>query len=86
MLLVEKLHFGKDNVIRTVGLRTAKGYLERDIQLLYPVELHCNTFRNTKLTKLNPNVEEFRSIQPKRATVAVAKMKMPDIQQEDEDT
>ena len=36
-------------------------------------------------TKLNPNVEEFRPSRPKRATVAVAKVKIRDIQQEDYD-
>ena len=79
---VEKLHPGKENVFRAVGLLTAKKYLERQIQLLYPMELNCNTVRNTE-TKLNPNVEEFRPSLPKRTTAAVAKVKIRDIQQED---
>ena len=74
MANVEKLHPGKENVFRAVGLLTAKKYLERQIQLLYPMELHCNTVRNTE-TKLNPNVEEFRPSLPKRTTAAVAKVK-----------
>ena len=36
---VEKLHPGKDNVIRVAGLQTGKKYLERPIQLLHPMEL-----------------------------------------------
>ena len=52
--------------------------------LLYSMELHYKTVRNTE-TKLNPNVEEFRLSRPKRTTSAVAKMKIRDIQQEDND-
>ena len=84
LAFVEKLHSGKDNVIRAVGLRTAKSYRERPIQLLYPMELHCNTVRNIE-AKLNANVEEFRPSQPKRTAAAVAKMKVRDIQQEEDD-
>ena len=84
LAIVGKLHSGKDNVIRAVGLRTAKNYLERPIQLLYPMELHCNTVRNTE-AKLNPNVEEFRSSWLKRTAATVARVKIPDIQQEDDD-
>ena len=85
LAIVEKLHTGKDNVIRAVGLRTAKNYLERPIQLLYPMELHCNTIRKISETKLNPNVEEFRPSRPKRTAAAVAKLRMQDMQQEDDD-
>ena len=46
------------------------------------MELHCNTVRNTE-TKLNPNMEEFRPSRQKETTAAVAKGKIPDIQQED---
>ena len=38
--VVERLHSGKDNVIKAVGLRTAKNYLERSMQLVYSMELH----------------------------------------------
>ena len=81
LAVVEKLPSGKDNAIGVVGLRTAKNYLERPTQLLYPMELHCNTFRNTE-TKLNPNVEEFRPRRLKQTTGAVAKVKIWNIQQE----
>ena len=47
LAIVEKLHRGKAKVVRVVGLRTAKNYLERPIQLLYSMELHCNTIRKT---------------------------------------
>ena len=84
LAIVEKLHFGKGDVIRAVGLRTAKNYLERPIQLLCSMELHCNIVRSTE-TKLNPNVEEFRLSRPKQTTAAGAKVKIRDIQQEDDD-
>ena len=84
LAVVEKLPSGKDNAIGVVGLRTAKNYLERPTQLLYPMELHCNTFRNTE-TKLNPNVEEFRPRRLKQTTGAVAKVKIWNIQQESDE-
>ena len=58
LAIVEKVHSEKGNVIRAVGLRTAKYYLERPLLLLHPMELPCNTVRNTE-TKLNPNVKSL---------------------------
>ena len=84
LIIVEKLHSVKNNVIRAVGLQTKKKYLEQPIQLLYPMELHCSTVRNTE-AKLNPNVEESSSSQLKRKTAAVAKVKIQDIQPEGDD-
>ena len=84
LAIVEKLHSRKDSVIRAVGLRTGKNYLERPMQLLYQMELHCCTVRNTD-TILNPIVEEFRHSRPKRTTAAVTKVKNRDIQPEDDD-
>ena len=75
LAIVEKLHSGKDNIIRAVGLRTIKNYLDRPIQLLCPMELYCNTVRNRE-TKLNPNVEEFMPSRPKRTAAAVAKVEI----------
>ena len=51
---------------------------------MYPIELHCKTVRKTE-AKLNPNVEELSSSQLKRKTAAVAKVKIQDIQPEDDD-
>ena len=47
------------------------------------MELHCNTVTNAQ-AKLNPNVEEFRPSRPKPTTAAVGKMKIRDIQEEDD--
>ena len=38
--IVEKLHIGKDELVRAVGLRTSKNRTERSILLLYPLELY----------------------------------------------
>ena len=35
--LVDKLYRGKDGVIRAMGLRTSKTYIERPIQYLFPL-------------------------------------------------
>lgn len=51
---------GKDGVVRAVKLRAGKSYLERPIQFLYPMELHCDV---KKPAELNPEAREFR---PKR--------------------
>ena len=40
--IVKELYRGKDQEIRSVQIKTAKGCLERPVQLLYPLELHSN--------------------------------------------
>ena len=40
--IVKELYRGNDQEIRSVQIKTAKGCLERLIQLLYSLELHCN--------------------------------------------
>ena len=50
LAIVEKLHSGKDNVIRAVELRAAKSYLEQPIQPLYPMELQIGRFRLKRTT------------------------------------
>ena len=80
--VVNKTFVGKDGVIRGVELRTGKGILERPVQLLYPLELACDTRPNVTLKNLNPEATEFRS---KRAAAANANALMKQIQEiEDE--
>ena len=38
----KELYQGKDQEIQSVQIKTAKGCLERPIQLLYPLEVYCN--------------------------------------------
>ena len=62
---------GKDNTIRSIRIRTTKNVIEREIQLLYPMELHSNTKTTTSNTQddktLNVNAKEIR---PKRSAAA----------------
>ena len=71
---------GKDNTIRSIRLRTGKNVIERPIQLLHPMELHCDSKSTTSNTQddktLNVNAEEF---QPKRSAAAAAEQRIRDI-------
>eukprot|EP00794_Sanderia_malayensis_P001273 gene1273-biopygen494 len=40
--IVEELIPGRDGIVRAVKLRAGKSHLERPIQFLYPLELHCD--------------------------------------------
>ena len=71
---------GTDNTIRSIRMRTGKGIIERPVQLLYPVELLCESKTTTSNIQhdkiLNANAEEFR---PKRSAAEVAKQRIRDI-------
>ena len=68
----------KDNTIRSIRIHTKKSIIERPIQLLYPMELHCDSKSNTSKTQddktLNVIAEKVR---PKRST-ALAKQRIRD--------
>ena len=49
--IVEELHKGKDDVIRGVKLQTPKFHIERPIQHLYSLELHCHIEKSTSTSK-----------------------------------
>ena len=61
--IIENIFLGKDNTIRSIKIRTGKSVIERPIQLLYPMELHCDSKSTTSNTQddktLNVNAEEF---------------------------
>ena len=40
--IVDKLYYGRDDVIRAVQLRSGKSFIQRPIQHLYPLELNCD--------------------------------------------
>ena len=42
MGIVFKLFQGRDGVVRAVGLRGGKAFLERAVQHLFPLELYCD--------------------------------------------
>jgi len=80
MGVVNTLFEGKDNVIRAVKLRAGKSFMERPIQLLYPLELSCDTSKvdddNIATSTLSVKAKEYR---PRRTAAAIADIKMHDI-------
>ena len=78
--IVENLHTGKDEVVRAVELQTSKNRKEHSILLLYPLELYCCTTSYSEISLLNPNIEVLK---PKRNAATVPKMKIQNIQKED---
>ena len=44
--IIQEMYREKDQVIQAVGVKTSNGYLERTIQLLYPLKLSCNNDGN----------------------------------------
>ena len=77
--IIENIFLGNDNTIRSIRTRTGKNVIERPIQMLYPMELHCDSKSTTNNIQddktLNVNTEEFR---PKRSSSA-AEQKIRDI-------
>ena len=62
--IVNHLHNDKDNIIRVAQFRIGKKLIDRPIQLLSPLELHCEgittTNKDEKKNQLNPSATEFR--------------------------
>ena len=79
--IVDKLIPGRDGIVRAVRLRAGKSYLERPIQFLYPMELHCAT-KKPNQGELNPQAREFR---PRRRAAVEALRSIQDMQETDED-
>ena len=79
--MVDKLYRGKDGVIRAVGLRTSKSYIERQIQYLHPLKLHCDVEKqpssvNTNTSILDANAKAYL---PRRTVAVIAEIWMKDI-------
>ena len=51
--VVSELYLGKDNEIQRVQIKTSIGFLNQPIQLLYPLELHCNNDRTNAYEERN---------------------------------
>ena len=78
--MIDKLYWGKDDVIPAVGLRTSKSYIECPIQYLHPLELHCDVEKqpsseNTNTSTFGANAKEY---QPRRTAAVVAEIRMKD--------
>ena len=90
--IVSELYPGRDGVIRAVKLRAGRTYIERPIQHLYPLEIHCDVRHEDKPkdrledteqqmqtsteSTLNVDANEFRPI---RQAKVIADMKLRDI-------
>ena len=43
--IISKLFQGKDDQIPSARVKTPSGFLDRPIQLLHPLELHCSRYK-----------------------------------------
>ena len=68
--IVDKLYYGRDNVIRAVPIRSGKSFIQRPIQHLYPLELNCDV-KWEKEKELNVEAPPFR---PKRTAATIAEI------------
>ena len=80
--IISEVYPVKDNEIRGVQVKTTTGFPDRPIQLLYPLELHCNDVRrncnneNKVTKKLNVQAREFA---PRRTASAIASVRIKDM-------
>ena len=77
LAIVQQLCLGPDGLTRAVLLKTKNGKIERPVQHLYPLELHCDA-ESEKIqenVQLDPNARPFRSGRT-AAVEAIKKMKM----------
>ena len=58
------MYTGKDEVVRAVQMQVGTKFLGRPIQLLYPLELHCDVpareGKEQEESNLNADAKEFR--------------------------
>ena len=78
--IIENIFMSKDNTIRSIRISSEKNVIERPVQLLYPMELHCASMTTTSNTQndktLNIYTKEFR---PQISAAAAAKQRICDI-------
>ena len=55
--IIENIFMGKDTATRSVRIRCGKNVIERPIQLLYPIKLHCDSKSTTSNTQDEQNIE-----------------------------
>ena len=71
--VVDKLHNGRDGIVRAVRLRAGKSFLERPPTHLYPLELSCDKKKERKKETLDPNAAPYR---PKRDAAVAARQRI----------
>ena len=81
LAVVTDLIRGKDDIVRGAKLKTGRDILERAVQHLYPLELHCAQM--PRKSRLNPAAPEFRAT-PQRDAAAVAAVRIQEIAEQSE--
>ena len=80
LAVVTEIYPGKDGIVCAVELKTAHGTLERPIQHLYPLELTCDSARETDTNvpsvQLNPTAPLFR---PRRDEAVAARTRIQEL-------
>ena len=71
----------KDDIVRGAKLKTGRDILERAVQHLYPLELHCAQM--LPKSRLNPAAPEFRAT-PRRDAAAAAAVRIQEIAEQSE--
>ena len=80
MVIVFELFKGKDGTVRAAKIRCGKSELERAVQHLYQMELHCD-WKHKDCIETNEVHEDEQGQEPrrsKRTAAAVAKIKIRD--------
>ena len=80
--MVDKLYKGKDGMIHAVGLTTSKSYIERSIQYLYPLELHCDVEKQPLSGNTNTSTLDAKEYRPRRTAAVIAEIRMKDINED----
>ena len=79
--IVDSLIIGKDGVTKAVKVWTGKSTLERAMQQLYSLELHCDSKSQDQI-KVIDEIKSKRKQTPRNAA-AVAQIRMQDQAQDD---
>ena len=83
---VSQLYTGKDEVVRAVQIQVETKFLVRPIQLLYPLELHCDVpareVKEQVETNFNVDAKEFR---PRHNAAAIVDARIQDINATNDD-
>ena len=80
MGIVVELFKGKNGNVCAAKIRCGKSELERAVQHLYPLQLHCDWKYSdyNKTNEVNDDGQEQKSRRSKRTTAAIAKIKIRD--------
>ena len=76
--IIDKLIEGKDGIVRVVKLRCGKTNLERAVQHLYPLELHCDYNKVDHEVRVEESSIRHHTRRPTRTAAAIAKLKISD--------